>query len=225
VVTKKAVAVAVGSLGGVIAVVGLLHAPIVRPLLMRAGGCPMAGAKLSPSQAEVARKVAIREERGSAPAPARPALVFALDATSMHDARTWASRRHVHCEEPRAALIHCEHVPAQAIEASSSQESEADLSLEFDIHDRLVSVTTFRTHLTPGGAARTASEIAASLTASLGPPTKAAGAFEAESLSRPAAYSVAVRSYRFADYIADVTAIHLPTTGVALREHYMSARD
>lgn len=37
--------------------------------------------------------------------------------------------------------------------------------------------------------------------------------------------SLATRSYRFRDYVADVTAMNLPSAGLALREHYMSARD
>ena len=32
-------------------------------------------------------------------------------------------------------------------------------------------------------------------------------------------------SFRYKDYFADVTAMNLPTTGVALREQYLSAVD
>jgi hypothetical protein len=222
--TNKGVATWVGALAGVIAAVGLLHTPLLRPFVMGSGGCPMGGRKLSTVQAEVARKGAIREERGSDRAPQRPALVFALDATSMQDARTWASDHHVHCERARDALLHCPHVPSEALGLPPSPDTTADLSLEFDLHDRLVNVTTFRTHLHADCAARTASEIESSLTGRLGPPAKAGGAFDPERLSRPAAYSVATRRYRFADYLADVTAMNMPTTGVALREQYMSAR-
>jgi hypothetical protein len=32
-------------------------------------------------------------------------------------------------------------------------------------------------------------------------------------------------SYRFRDYIAEVTAMNGPSSGPSVREHYMSARD
>ena len=74
-------------------------------------------------------------------------------------------------------------------------------------------------------AARTAQGIVASLATKLGPAATRAGSFDAADLSRPTAESISTVSYRFADYVADVSSMSIGSSGSVVREHYMSARD
>jgi hypothetical protein len=218
VVAAGAVIVATG-------LIGLAHAPFARSLLMSMGGCPMAGARMTPAVAERARQMALGADRGEPSAPSRPALGFALDSTTREDARTWAHREHVDCEDSRPGLMKCTGVRAEVLGLPATQGKVDELSLEFDPHDRLVNMTTFRTNLSPAVASTEAHAIVASLAEKLGPAEKRAGDFEASSLGAPAAGSISTVRYRFGDYVADVTAMNAPSSGPSIREHYMSARD
>jgi hypothetical protein len=66
--------------------------------------------------------------------------------------------------------------------------------------------------------------VVASMREQLGAPTREAGARTASSLAAGPMHT-AIVSYRFKDYIADVSATNIPGRGLTLREHYMSARD
>ena len=100
-----------------------------------------------------------------------------------------------------------------------------ELALEFDPRERLVNMTTLRIHLTPQTASAQARAIVAALAAKLGPADRRAGDFEASTLGARSEESISTVRYRFADYVADVTAMNLPSSGPSIREHYMSARD
>jgi hypothetical protein len=205
--------------------IGALHLPFARPLLMRVGGCPLAGAKMTPAEMDVARHIAVTGGRGAGEAPARPALVFTLDATTLVDVHSWAARAHVACDDVRPGLVKCAHVPPGAVGRANVEGPIDELTLAFGARGRLENVTTFRTDLRPGAAARAAEDVVSSLTADLGPPAKSAGDFALDRLAQSGAASLATRAYRYRDYVAEVTAIHLPSSGLSLREHYMSAND
>lgn len=226
--SKRAIAGALwgaGGVGALVAAVGLLHLPCARSLLMRAGGCPLAGARLSLAQSEKARHISADAERGTGAAPARPALVFALDDTTFAQARAWARANRLDCEEPRDGAMRCDHVPPQSLGLSATAPSDAQVWLEFNARGKLVNVSTFRSHLPPDVAASTVRQITASLASRLGHPTGSVGGFDADHLAQPAAASVASVSYRFGDYIADVSALNFQSSGVAVHEQYTSARD
>jgi hypothetical protein len=218
VVAAGAVLVATG-------LIGLAHAPFARSLLMSLGGCPMAGAHMTAAQAERARQMALGPDRAAASAPARPALGFALDSTTLAEARQWAHREHVDCEDSRPGMLKCAGVRPEVLGLPRAQGAVDELALEFDPKGRLVNVTTFRTHLRPAVASTEAHAIVASLADQLGPAERRAGDFEASSLGAPAAGSISTVMYRFGDYVADVTAMNAPSSGPSIREHYMSARD
>jgi hypothetical protein len=203
--------------------IGALHMPFARPLVMRLGGCPMAGVKMDVETSEKARAIAAAAERGTAPAPARPALGFALDATTSADARAWAKRANLDCDEPRPGLLVCSDVPAAAL-GEPGAERVKDLELQFGQDGHLVNMTTWRDHMSPERASTTARAIVASLRAALGP-GDANGAFDAARLAATPAHSMSTVSYRFRDYVAEVTAMNAPSGGPSIREHYMSARD
>jgi hypothetical protein len=214
--------------------IGLAHAPFARSFLMSLGGCPVAGARMTPAVAEHARQMALGAERPrsgeqadevSVSAPVRPALGFALDATTQQEVREWARREHAGCEDTRPGLLTCTGVRPEALGLPPDQGRIDELALEFDPRDRLVNMTTFRTHLTPASASTRARAIVASLVEKLGPAAGRAGDFEASTLAARPAGSISTVRYRFADYVADVTAMNAPSSGPSIREHYMSARD
>ncbi len=206
-------------------VIGLLHAPQVRPLLMRLGGCPMAGARMTPAQMDTARALAAAGNRGARSAPVRPALGFTLDATTLAEVHTWAARERVACEDARAGFITCSHVAPQALGRPAVDGAIDELDLGFDVHGHLVNVTTLRSHMKSDDAASTARDVATWLSGELGPADRANGAFDAGRLSIAGADSLAAVGYRYKDYFADVIAMNLPASGASVREHYMSANN
>jgi hypothetical protein len=205
--------------------VGLAHAPFARSLLQTLGGCPMAGARITPEVAERARRLALATEPAALSAPARPALGFALDRSTHDEVRAWARRQRVECDDARPGLMKCARVAPEAIGSSANGATIDELALEFDPNERLVNMTTFRTHMTPAAASARARAIVAWLSQTLGPAELRAGDFAESSLRGPAEASISTARYRFDDYVADVTAMNAPGSGPSIREHYMSAKD
>jgi hypothetical protein len=80
-----------GALAAATLGVGALHLPAARPLLALIGACPVGRA--SASEIEDARRIALRSLRGDTRAPARPALSFELERTTLDDVRAWARER------------------------------------------------------------------------------------------------------------------------------------
>jgi hypothetical protein len=222
---RRTLAKVAGGLAGATLAIGALHMPFARGLMMRIGGCPFAGAKMTPAQLDHARHMALAGRRGTTDAPARPALVFALDSTTLADVHSWAARERVDCDDVRAGLVTCTDVVARAVGRDDGAGTIDELALGFDAHGHLVNVTTLRSGLEPDAAARAGGGIVSSLEASLGAPDRKAGDFVTAHLAQAGAASLATRSYRYGDYVADVTAVRVPRSGLALREHYMSATD
>jgi len=220
---SKRLAITGGVLGVAVAAVGVLHMPFARGLLMRAGGCPMAGAHMTAVESEAARHRSLEVSgAGAALAPARPALGFRLDATTAADVHAWAARERVDCEDTRPGLVECKDVAAAALGAPGLG-AVAELALAFDTAGKLVNMTTFRTGLDARSASASASAIVASLEGQLGPAPRHAGSFDAAHLAQPGARSIAAVAYRYSDYVADVEAMNAPSGGPTIREHYMSA--
>jgi hypothetical protein len=200
-------------------VVGALHLPAARPLLALASAlCPVGRANAS--EIEEARRIALRSMRGTTPAPARPALGFALERTTLDDVRAWATAHRVTCDLSReSTLLVCEQVPAAALRSDTTQPID-EVAFQFRLRDRrLINLST----LTSGVAAGSAVDAFGAITATLG-----------VELGTPAASRVpppdwdgrpAFVRYRYADYIASVSAMQLPGRGIVMREQYMSATD
>jgi hypothetical protein len=222
---KRGLLVGAGAVGFVVAAIGVAHMPFARSLLMTMGGCPMAGARMTAAQAENARHMALSSNRGLVEAPARPALGFVLDSTSVANVRDWARREHVDCDDPRPGLLKCSDVSPVALGLPAADGIIDELALEFNAQGRLVNTTTFRSHLNAAQAASEAHSIVASLTERLGPAERQAGDFDSAHLSASGAGSISAIMYRYNDYVADVTAMNAPSGGPSIREHYMSAKD
>jgi hypothetical protein len=222
---KRRLLVAAGVLGGGIAAIGVAHLPFARSLLMRMGGCPMAGARMTVVEAENARHMGLRSNRGETPAPARPALGFDLDSTTLAQARDWARREHLDCDDPRPGLLKCAGVRPAALGLPDADGTVDELALEFNAQGRLVNTTTFRTRLNAGAAASEARAIVSALAEKLGPAQRQVGAFDAAHFAAPGARSISTVTYRYSDYLADVIAINAPSGGPSIREQYISAKD
>ncbi|MDP9036416.1 MAG: hypothetical protein M3O50_16570 [Myxococcota bacterium] len=179
---------------------------------------------MTATEMEAGRRRAVQMERGVMPAPARPALGFVLEKTTLADVRGWAKDHGLSCEEPHPGLVACSHVPAAFLGLSSREAPVDELALGFNQRNVLVNATTFRSRLTPDAAANAAREIVSVLMSALGPAETRAGAFDAEHIAQEPAASVAVVSYRYTDYIASVSAMNM-AGGATLREQYMSAND
>jgi hypothetical protein len=222
---RRRLVVAASVVGVAFAAIGVAHAPFARSLLMSMGGCPMAGARMTPALSESARHMALASDHGTVSAPVRPALGFSLDVTTEGDVRAWADREGASCKESRDGLIKCSDVRPEALGMPAAEGRIDELSLEFNEHRRLVNATTYRAHLNPASAATAAHAIVGPLYDKLGPAAKHAGDFDAPQLAASGAGSISTVMYRFTDYVADVTAMNTPSDGPAILEHYMSARD
>jgi hypothetical protein len=216
-----------GIAGGVtllIAAIGFLHTPAGRPLLARVGGCPVGNAP--PARVEEGRVRAVLQTRGAEAAPARPALGFRLDETTLADVKAWASHHGARCVEKReGTLLQCADVPSRAIDGPAADASAKvdDVSFGFTPGTHvLTGISTLRYARVPGGAVATLDHKVSSLEKELGA-GKATGQRDEGYLSG-GAYRTAVVEYRFRDYMADVTGMNLPGRGIAVREHYQSAR-
>ena len=148
---------------------------------------------------------------------------FALDTTSLAEVHAWAAREHVDCEDRHPGLVVCTGVAPAAVGVDAAEGAIDELALGFDEQGHLVNETTSRAHLTPMSAERAAHEIVSSLATKLGPAERSSGRFAAAELSGPPAASISTVSYRYSDYVADVSAMNLPSLGLLVREHYLSA--
>jgi hypothetical protein len=204
------------------AAIGALHTSWGRPLLARIGGCP--AMRATAKDVDALRMRGLAGVRGTQPAPARPALGFALDHTGPADVAAWAAAAHVACSDKKRGLlsVHCANVPRSSLPAGASATAEPqtieDLAFTFDPRDRLISVDAFTRSLAPSTAA--AGYLASSdrLRTSLGAPTDEAGTSDADTL---ALFAASRRRYRFSDYVAIVSLSRLPS-GLAVREQYLS---
>jgi len=221
----KALASAGAAAVALTAAIGVLHTPMARPLLSKIGGCPVG--KATPADIEAARMGAVRETRGVAPAPARPALGFTLDRSTPADVHAWGKQLGVPCENKReGTLVVCHAVPRAALEGHAGQPGTIDdLAFAFRPRDgRLVNITATSLALPSGDASARMQHVTGTLRASLGVPTDAAGDPTAEYLAS-GDYATATVQYRFSDFMAEITATNIAGRGVALREHYLSATD
>jgi hypothetical protein len=222
---RRATIAVAGFLAAATAVIGVLHAPFARSLLMRLGGCPMYSAKMTAAQMDRARSLGVSGNQGTRSAPVRPALGFALDATTLAQVHAWAAHEHVECEDAGPALVTCSHVSPVALGRPAVEGSIDELGLAFDVRGHLVNVTTLRTHMKSRDAASAARDVALVLSGTLGPADKVNGSFDANRLAVAGIDSLATVRYRYSDYFADVTAMTLPSSGASVREHYMSANN
>ena len=213
-----------------VALIGFAHTKHGRPLLALlrgapAGACPVGkDIKLSPEQHEQARAKALAPVRGAERALARPALGFALDATTRPDVERWASEKGVRCEPAkRDAALRCVAVPVAALPASATNTPGHDLDallFVFDGYGRLVGLDASRDRLSAEEAAQLVEARAGAIAEEAGPPTLQRGVADGDYLAGGALRRIE-SEFRFSDYRAEVSATNLGRK-VVVFEKYQS---
>jgi hypothetical protein len=204
-----------------LAAIGWLHTPAGLRLLVALGvPCPVNSV---PVERVVAlRQVGVAPLQSLARAPARPAPSgLVLDQTTEHAAAALMAGAHGQCEAQVRGyrFLRCRGLDAAALGLAGPAVSE--LWLSFNGAGRLVGIDIYRRGMAPGDVRSTWSDAAGRLRASLGSPTVAFGDAAPEVLAASPIQTARVQ-YRYADYVATVTASHLPGSGLSVREQYMS---
>ena len=217
---KRLLIGATGIVATTVGLVGVLHMPFARNLLMDIGGCPVGHASLA--ELEPAIKAAQQAQRGTDAAPARPALGFTLDKTTRADAVAWAERAHVSCKDQREGLFFCYDVPAAAVGLDEADGPVSEVHFGFNTKGVLFDLATMRMNSSAKPATDIASHLATQLSA---PPQKINGSFDEAKLSKAGPMTISTLSYHYKDYIAELTAMRLNEPGLVVREHYVSVTD
>lgn len=178
--------------------------------------CPLKRG-LTAQAVEAQWKKGVQQLRGEGEAPEKPSLAeLQLDETTEKEALDWAHRRGLNCEIQikGARFLSCSKVPIGSIHIDT-------VTLAFDTSDRLVAVDLFKRKISGKDAEARIKQVSEDLRKTLGKPTEALGAPTEQYLNGGSMRTAIVR-YRFDNYLALLTATHLPWSGIALHEQYMS---
>jgi hypothetical protein len=168
------------------------------------------------------RSVGVAPLQALGPAPARPAPGgLVLDQTTERDAGTLLARAHAQCETQVRGYryLRCRGVDAAALALAGPPVSE--LWLSFNGAGRLIGIDVYRRGMAADDVRSAWTDAAGRLRSALGTPSLAIGDPSPEVLAASPVQTARVQ-YSYADYVATVTASHLPGSGLALREQYMS---
>jgi len=214
-----------GVSAGVIAAlgaIGWMHTPSgLRTLAALGVPCPI-------NTVPVERVVALRQHgvaplQALAPAPARPAPGgLVLDQTTEAQASALLAQAHGQCEAQVRGYhyLRCRGIDASALALAGPPVSE--LWLSFNGAGRLIGIDIYRRGMQADDLRTTWLDAAGRLQAALGKPPVAFGDPSPAVLAATPIQTARVQ-YRYADYVATVTASHLPQSGLAVREQYMSS--
>jgi hypothetical protein len=203
------------------AAIGWMHTHAGRLLLSKLGvPCPVN--QVDPKRVMAVREDAMAHSRGTAPAPSRPALGLRLDVSTEVEVSAWSARARAQCAAITRGyhFLRCRGVSAAALGVVGPPVSEIWFS--FGPSHTLMAINLYRRNMTEAEAQQSWQTAVQRLRQSLGAPTQSTGDLTLASLvSSPV--SVARVRYTYADYIATITASHMPYGGLAVREQYMSA--
>jgi hypothetical protein len=191
--------------------------------LLAALGVPCPVQTVSPERVAELRKAGLASLRALPPAPARPALAsLQLDRTTEAEAQAFLAHAHAACEQQVRGYhyLRCRGVDAQALALAGPAVSE--LWLSFNPAGRLIGIDVYRRGMAARDVRTVWSAAAGRLRERLGAPAVTLGDPAPEALAA-SPLQVARVQYRYADYVATVTAAHLPQAGLSVREQYMSA--
>lgn len=201
--------------------IGWMHTPSGLRMLAALGvPCPVNSVAVE--RVAALRAAGVAPLKALAPAPARPALAgLALDRTTEPDAAALLARAHAQCESQVRGYryLRCRGVDASALALAGPAVSE--LWLSFNGAGRLVGIDVYRRGMAPADVSAVWTDAATRLRATLGAPQVAFGDPSPAVLAATPIQTARVQ-YRYADYVATVTASHLPGSGLSVREQYMS---
>lgn len=205
-----------------VAAIGWMHTSQGREVLAKLGiACPVNS--IDPHVVLAIQQNAISRERGATAAPERPAFGLLLDRSTEAQVADKMSHENVHCDELSRGLryLRCRGVPAQLLGTNGPPVSEIWFS--FGPAHTLMAINLYRRDMTETEARQSWKIAVENLRHALGFPTSTSGDTTLTSLmEKPVA--VARVNYAYSDYVATVTASHMPYGGLAVREQYMSAR-
>lgn len=211
---KRTRIVAIAALGAVLAL-GALHTPLGRPWLARLAGCPLGRADAHACQREAEGAVAM--DRGPDLAPARPALGFDLDRTTMTDVVAWAAKSSVACERVReGTLFKCTNVPGTALGGTDVD----DLTLAFRDDGTLWAVSAWNVGVESAAATDRVRAVTGALGATFGKSSSSYGAIDAIGGAPGSGFGA---KFAYRDYVANVVAT-TSSRGVSIQQQYSSLR-
>jgi hypothetical protein len=201
--------------------IGWMHTPSGLRLLAALGlPCPVNTVSLE--RVVALRSAGVAPLQALGPAPVRPAPGgLVLDQTTERDAGALLAHAHAQCEAQVRGYryLRCRGVDAAALALAGPPVSE--LRLSFNGAGRLIGIDVYWRGMAAGDVRSAWSDAAGRLRAALGAPSLTLGDPSPEVLAASPIQTARVQ-YRYADYVATVTASHLPGSGLALREQYMS---
>jgi hypothetical protein len=224
VISKRRLRIAGGVLAGLCVLtagIGWMHTSAGRVLLAKLGvPCPVD--TVDPKLVLRVRDNAIASSRGTALAPSRPAFGLQLDSSTDTQVSEWAARTHSQCDSISRGYhyLRCRGVLAASLGLTGPAISEIWFS--FGPSRTLLAINLYRRGMDEAQARESWQTAVDNLQQHLGNPMTASGD---QSLAQVVQGPVAVASveYKYSNYIAIVTASHLPYGGLAVREQYMSA--
>ncbi len=202
------------------AIIGVAHTPWGRPLLKlpllsalaQHAGCPVGS--IEPAAFEKVRQQKLQHDVGTATAGAHPALGFTLGQTRRRDVEQWAKTEQASCKAGFvASVLECTNV------VSPGAPPIAQLRLQFDGEQRLVSVDLFRADTEGTALVTRFQQLGRELDASVGPATSTVGTPTLAFMKKSALETV-VRSYSYRDYVASLMLLNFGKRGLRLREQY-----
>lgn len=203
-----------------VAAIGWLHTSQGRRLLTELGvQCPVDS--VDSRTVLSIRNKAILLEKGVSAAPNRPAFGLQLDRSTEAEVLERMSQDKAQCLELSRGLryLRCRGVPAETLGSHGPPVSEIWFSFAPD--RTLMAINVYRRDMSVDETQQSWQIAVQNLRNLLGAPTSVSGDTTLESLiGKPVA--VARVSYAYSDYVATVTASHLPYGGLAVREQYMS---
>lgn len=213
----------VAALAVAMGLVGAMHLKAARPVLAMLGvPCPVD--KTTAEQVSTLRASGLAHLRAERLAPARPVPgAFVLDGTTVEEATRWAHESGIACDDVKHgySYLRCRGVEANKLGLAGPPVSE--LWLSFGPDGRLIGIDVYRRGMSAGDTTAAWNGAAYALRNVLGMPTSTVGDASPEALSGSPLQTARLQ-YRFADYLAVVTASNLPYAGLAVREQYMSSR-
>lgn len=216
-----------GLLGAALLAMAVMHVPPVRGWLARNGHhggglCPLGYSAASAERPErrIARHAAAR---GELPARGRPALGFALDATTAPELQRWASGHGVACEARRGgAAVECSNVPGRLVPGAADLAFTSVL-FEFGARGTLEEIHAVRRDGDVGAVASAFAATERTVTAGAGAPARRDGSAAPEVLANGALRQASIE-YRFTDYRATLRATNMGD-GFVLTEEYATLVD